>query len=76
MHIHNQGMVNNHTVHTLYRIMVTVNNVIGGMKMGNIFTRIEPIYLTFWANLLTIILHKLPDVPTVPMPTAYELLKK
>ena len=41
------------------------------MKVGNIVPRaeIEPTSLAFWASVLTITPHRVPDVTNVPMPT-------
>ena len=36
LHIHTLGRFNNHTAHSLYRVMVTATRVVGVMKMGNI----------------------------------------
>ena len=54
LHIHTQGMFNNHTAHSLYRIMVMAKSAMDEMKMGNIVHRVEfePISLAFWASVL------------------------
>ena len=41
LHIYTQGMFNNRTSHSLYRIMVTATSVMGEMKMGKIVPRAE-----------------------------------
>ena len=63
-------MVNNHIVHSLYRIQVTATSVMGLMKMGNIAPRagIEPTSLAFQVNGVTITPPRLPDVTTLPSP--------
>ena len=45
---HIQGRFNNHTVHSLYRIMVTVTSVVDVMKMGNTVPRVgcTPTYIS------------------------------
>ena len=56
LHIHTQGGSNNHTVQSLYWIMVTPTSVMGVMKMGNIVPRVrlQPTSLAFCANLLSL----------------------
>ena len=56
LQIQTQGRFNDHTAHSLYRIMVTATSVMGMMKLGNIVPRggIEPTYLSLWASVLTI----------------------
>ena len=39
IHKHTQGRFNNHTAHSLYRIMLTETSVVGMKKMGNILPR-------------------------------------
>ena len=62
LYIHTQGRFNNHTVHSLYRIMVTETSVVGVMKIGNAIPRagLEHTSLTFQACVLTITPHRLP----------------
>ena len=64
-----QDTFNNHTVRSLYRILLLETSVMGVMKMGNIVLRagIECTSLAFWANVLTITPHRLPDVTTTPV---------
>ena len=71
LHIHTQDRFNNHTLHSLYRIMVMATNDVGVMKMGNSVSRagIKPISLVFWAMVLPFTQHRLPDVTSIPMPT-------
>ena len=59
---HTQGRFNNHTVHSLYMIMVTATCVVGVLKMGNTVPRvkIEPRSLAFCAQCATITPHRLP----------------
>ena len=54
LHIHSQGRFNNHTVCSLYRILVMETDVMGVMKMWNIVPRagIEYTSLTFPASVL------------------------
>ena len=70
LHIHTQGRINNHTVHSLYRIMVMATSVMGLTKMGNIVpsTGLEPTSLAFRANVLPLQVG-FPDVTTIPMYT-------
>ena len=62
MALYTQGRFNNHTVHSLYRIMVTATSVVGVMKVGNIVprARIEPTSLALQASVLSITPHRLP----------------
>ena len=70
IHIHRQGGFNNHTTHSLYRIMVTATSVVGVMKMGNTVPRVglEPTSLAFWASVLLLKHVGVPDVTTSPTP--------
>ena len=54
LHIHTQGRFNNHTVHSLYRIMVMTTSVIGVMKMENTVPRagIKTTSMAFRASVL------------------------
>ena len=47
-------MSNNHTAHTMYRIMVTITSVVGEMRMENTVprARIKPTSLAFQASVL------------------------
>ena len=49
MPLHTQGRFNNHTVHSLYSIMVMETSVVGVMKIGNIVIRagLKPTSLAF-----------------------------
>ena len=71
LHIHGQGRFNNHTAHSLYRIMVMATSVIGVMKMGNTMPSvgIEPTSLALWDSVLTIRPPRLPAVTTLPTST-------
>ena len=52
----------------LIYFLITLVCVVDAMKMGNIVPRagIEPTSLAFQASVLTITLHRLPDVTTIP----------
>ena len=71
IHIHRQGRFNNHTVHSLYRIMVTISSVVGVMIMGNILlgVGIRPISLVFRVSVLSLHHVGFPDVTNIPTPT-------
>ena len=76
IHTHTQGRFNNHTVHSLYRIMVMATIVMGVMKMGNIVPRAEykPTSLAFWDTALP--LHHIgslmsPLYPQLPVYAAF-----
>ena len=66
-HKHTQDRFHDHTVHNVYRIMVTATRVLGVMKMGNIASRAgdEPTPLAFWVSVLTIIPSRRPDSITL-----------
>ena len=73
LHIHNQGSFHNHTVHTLYRIMVMTLVSWLCMKIGNIALRAEfkPTFLAFWASVLP--LHHIGSLISalIPTPTCF-----
>ena len=64
---------NNHAVHSLYRIMVTVTSVVGMMKMGNIVPRVgmDLTSLAFQASVLPF--HHVGSLmsPLYPHPPLY-----
>ena len=51
LHTHRQGGFNNHTMHSLYTIIIMAATVMGMMKMGNIAPRLglKPTSLVFQA---------------------------
>ena len=69
LHIHIQGRFNNHTVHSVYRIMIMATSVMGVMKMENIVPRVglKPTSLAFWASVLSFQTCRLPDLTTMHM---------
>ena len=66
LHVHTQGRFNNHTEHSLYRIMVMATSVMGVMNMGNIVLRvlIKPTSLPFWVS----VLHHVGTLMSPPYP--------
>ena len=54
IHIYTQGRFNSHTLHSLFRIMVTATSVMGVTKMGNTVPRagFEPTSLAFRDSVL------------------------
>ena len=79
-HTYTQGRFNTRTVHSLYRILVTVTMYWGWwkMEMGNILPRvgIEPTLVAFRVSVLTITPSSLPGVNILPTPTYYFLPKR
>ena len=61
-HIYEKGRFNNHTAHSLYKILVMETSVLGVMKIGNIVPRagIKSTSLAFHASMLSITPHGLP----------------
>ena len=76
LHTHTQGMLNNHTACSLYRIMVMATSVVGVTKMGNIVPKVgfKPTSLSFWASVL--LLHHVGSLmsPLYPYPPGYVAL--
>ena len=70
--IHTQGKFNNHTVCSLYRIMIKPTSVVGVMNVGNNLPRVglEPTSLGFPASMLR--LHHIGSLmsPLYPRPSA------
>ena len=71
LHLHTQDRLNNYPSCGLHRIIVIATSGMGVMKMANIVPRvgIEPISLTFRANMPTVTPPRLPDLSTLLMPT-------
>ena len=69
--LHTQNRFNNHTVHSLYRIVITATSLVGMMKMGNIVARvgIKPTSLALCVSVLIIIPPRLPDITILPTST-------
>ena len=75
IYIHIQGMFNNHTAHSLYRIMVMAISVMEVMKMGNIAPRARfiPTHLAILvASMPTITLPRFPDAIILTTPTCVD----
>ena len=74
--IHTQGRFSNHTVHSLYRILVISTNVVGVTKMANTMPRmgLEPTSLAYRASVLP--LHHIGSLmlPLCPCPPVYVAL--
>ena len=73
--MYTEGRFNNHTAHSLYRIMDMETSVMCVMKMGNIVPRVGPeqTSLAFWASVLP--LHHICSLmsPQFPHPPAVGL---
>ena len=74
LHVHHtQGRFNNHSAHSLYRIMVMATSVMDVMKMENIVPRVglEPTSLVFQASLLPF--HHISSLTSLlyPRPPVY-----
>ena len=69
-HKHTQGRFNEHTVHSLYRILVTAPVLWLWRKWGNIVprARLRSTSLVFWASFLPLTPCRFPDVITIPTP--------
>ena len=65
LHIHTQDRFNNHTMHSLFRIMVRETSVVDVTKMGNTVPRVglKPAYLAFQASVLP--LHHIGFLPSL-----------
>ena len=66
LHMHTQGRIKNHTVHSLYRILDTATSVMSVMKMGNTVHRagFEPTSLELWPSVLP--LHHVSSLMSLP----------
>ena len=71
LHIHRLGSTTNHTVRSLYGILIMTPVSWGVMEIGTIAPRvgIKPTFLLLWATVLTITSPRLPDITMLHTPT-------